>query len=51
MGQRKLDGIRTSLWLVRHKPQDVRVSEHLHCGVTMSQFIQPFSMTELHGAE
>lgn len=51
MGQRELDGIRTSLWLVRHKPQDVCVSEHLHCGVTMPQFIQPFSVTELHEAE
>lgn len=57
MGERKLDGIRTSLRLMRHisskvhEPQDVHVLEHLHCAMTMLQFIQPFSVTELHVGE
>lgn len=57
IGQRKLDGIRTSPWLMRHispqvhEPQDVRVLEHLRCGITTPQFIQPFSTTELRVAE
>jgi len=34
-----------------HELQGVRVLEYLHCGITMLQFIQPFSVTERCVAE